>query len=182
MELLLEDDLIAGCLSSLALGPRRQYKNMAVVPLFSPLSDGPEYLTLKEGLERDLATIAEVSLGGSVPRLKVVNRAELPVLLVDGEELIGARQNRVLNTSMLLKEKSETEIPVSCTEQGRWHYTSHHFGHAGHINGFNRSPFAKAAKSSFNPSRSRRSSTSREKSSRLARRISILAEKSANGK
>src|SRR5207249_1949999 len=74
-------------------------------------------------------------LGGSVPRLKVVNRAELPVLLVDGEELIGARQNRVLNTSMLLKEKSETEIPVSCTEQGRWGYASWHFGHSGHIMG-----------------------------------------------
>jgi len=55
------------------------------------------------------------------------------VLLVDGEELVGAKQNRVLNTTVLLAERSETIIPVSCTEQGRWTYASPHFGHSNHI-------------------------------------------------
>jgi len=46
---------------------------------------------------------------------------------LDGEELAGAKQNRILNTTILVKEKSEIIIPVSCTEQGRWSYQTNHF-------------------------------------------------------
>jgi hypothetical protein len=107
-------------LSKLELGPIQQHNNLAVIPLFAPGMEGPEYLTLKQALDARLLTIAEVSQGGSVPELKVINQGDLPVLLLDGEELVGAKQNRILNTTILLKEKSETLIPVSCTESGRW--------------------------------------------------------------
>jgi hypothetical protein len=46
-----------------------------------------------------------------VPELKVINRLAQPVLLSDGEELIGAKQNRVLSTTILLKESSES-VPI----------------------------------------------------------------------
>ena len=84
-------------------------------------------------MEGQLLTVTEVTEGGTVPELKVINRGEKPVLLLDGEELSGAKQNRVLNTTILLKEKSETVIPVSCTEHGRWSYRSSHFEESGHI-------------------------------------------------
>ena len=107
--------------------------NMGVLPLFTSINETPQYLTLKEALEKRLLTITEVSQSGSVPELKVVNKAEIPVLLLDGEELAGAKQNRVLNTTILLKENSETIIPVSCTEQGRWAYASREFEESGNI-------------------------------------------------
>jgi len=100
------------------------FNNMGVIPLFTSINESPQYLTLKEALEKRLLTITEVSQSGSVPELKVVNKAKIPVLLLDGEELAGAKQNRVLNTTILLKENSETIIPVSCTEQGRWAYAT----------------------------------------------------------
>ena len=50
---------------------------------------------------------------GSVPELKLVNRGVLPVLLVDGEELVGARQNRVLNLTILAAPLTTTVIPYS---------------------------------------------------------------------
>ena len=68
-----------------------------------------------------------------MPELLVLNRGSHPVLLIDGEELAGAKQNRVLNVSLLLKELSETRIPVSCTEQDRWSYSSKVFQESGNV-------------------------------------------------
>ena len=63
----------------------------------------------------------------------MINAGDLPVLLLDGEELAGAKQNRVVNTTILLKEHSKTVIPVSCVEQGRWHYASREFQDSGNV-------------------------------------------------
>lgn len=127
------DPIVMNFLSSLRFGELKSYNNMAVFPLFSSVNESPKYVTLREVLQKRLLTITEVSESGSVPELKVVNRAEIPVLLLDGEELAGAKQNRVLNTTILVRENSETIIPVSCTEQGRWAYESREFGDSGNI-------------------------------------------------
>ena len=120
-------------LMELEVGGVLTHKNMSVYPLSCPHNGGPDYLTLKEALERGLFQVTEVSEGGQVPNLKVMNKAEIPVLLIDGEELAGAKQNRVLNTTILVKEKTEVIIPVSCTEHGRWSYESRAFSESGNI-------------------------------------------------
>lgn len=127
------ESIISGYLSKLEFGELQVFNNMAVIPLFTSINGSPKYLTLKEALEKNLLTITEVSQSGSVPELKVLNKVEIPVLLLDGEELAGAKQNRVLKTTILLKENSETIIPVSCTEQGRWAYASRDFVDSGNI-------------------------------------------------
>ena len=116
--------IITTHLSDLHLGSMQSFQNMDVIPIFAIQNGGPEYITLKEALDKDFITITELNQSGSVPELKVINKSAELVLLLDGEELIGAKQNRVLNTSVLLKGNSETIIPVSCTEQGRWSYRS----------------------------------------------------------
>jgi hypothetical protein len=120
-------------LESFEFGELHHFKNMGVIPLLTSMDDSPEYLTLKEALDKQLLTITEVSQAGSVPDLKVINKGEIPVLLLDGEEVVGAKQNRVLNTTILLKAKSETVIPVTCTEQGRWQYTSRELSDSGTV-------------------------------------------------
>ncbi|HXN58255.1 MAG TPA: DUF6569 family protein, partial [Candidatus Angelobacter sp.] len=52
--------------------------------------------------------------------LEVKTSSDLPVLIIDGEILVGLKQNRVLNTTILVPAKSTLKIPVSCVEAGRW--------------------------------------------------------------
>ena len=44
----------------------------------------------------------------------------MPVLILEGDELIGAKQNRTVNSSVLVAAESELVLPVSCVERGRW--------------------------------------------------------------
>ena len=48
-------------LRSFEFGKLHHFKNMGVIPLFTPLDDSPEYFTLKEVLDKQLLTITEVS-------------------------------------------------------------------------------------------------------------------------
>jgi hypothetical protein len=124
------EEAIASFLHNLNLGEPQTYKNMSVFPLLSAGLNGPEYILLKDALDKKVVTITEVSQAGTVPQLKVANSSPSPVLLIDGEELIGAKQNRILNTSILMEGNSEIIVPVSCTERGRWSYRSNSFSHS----------------------------------------------------
>jgi len=49
-----------------------------------------------------------------------------------GEPILSKTENGVVvNATILLKKESETVIPVSCTEQGRWSYVSEEFADSG---------------------------------------------------
>ncbi|MFQ6062376.1 MAG: ARPP-1 family domain-containing protein [Methanosarcinales archaeon] len=114
-------------LDHITLGEPISFKNMTIFPVFNKNGTGFDYLTLDFALQNNLIEILEKDLGGSVPELKVFNKSNHHILLVDGEELIGAKQNRILNTTIIITPYSETIIPVSCVEQSRWSYKSKKF-------------------------------------------------------
>ena len=74
-----------------------------------------------------------MSDSGSVPELAVRNPLDERVLLYDGEELIGAKQNRILNVTVLVEAGSSLPIPVSCVEEGRWSRRTAFFDAAPHF-------------------------------------------------
>jgi hypothetical protein len=100
-------------------GEPRSFSGLTLVPLFSAHRAPFEYVLLATAIETGTAAVEEVG-AGSMPTLRVVNRGAMPVLLVGGEHLVGVKQNRVLNTTILAPEQSALDIPVSCVEQGRW--------------------------------------------------------------
>ncbi len=110
--------------AKLQISTKQSYKNLSMYPLICPDNIELDYLLLDEALAGSVLDIVEVNQGGSVPDLKVVNKAGKMVLLLDGEELVGAKQNRIINTTILIAANSTTTIPVSCVEQGRWSYRS----------------------------------------------------------
>ncbi|MDP9437654.1 MAG: hypothetical protein M3P49_02760, partial [Actinomycetota bacterium] len=88
-------------------------------------SEEEEGMTLLEvALEGGSLRVEEIGESGSVPELRVVNGGCTAVLILEGDELIGAKQNRVVNSSVLVAASSELVLPVSCVERGRWSYRS----------------------------------------------------------
>jgi hypothetical protein len=114
-------------LPDISVGNPTCHGALAAFPLFLNASIGVDYLLSDEAISAGSVTVEEVSEGGSVPHLLVTNKGDSRVLFLEGEELRGAKQNRVLNTSVLIAAHSRAPIPVSCVEQGRWSYRSKHF-------------------------------------------------------
>jgi hypothetical protein len=52
------------------------------------------------------------------------------VLLYEGEELVGAKQNRIVGETLLVGAGSSLKIPAKCVERGRWAHRTQQFAPA----------------------------------------------------
>lgn len=123
--------LVVEMLRRVQIQDPRSVGGLQVFGLKLPDLQPMNYSTLDEAMSRHELEVTEVTEGGSVPTLKVHNKSAHRVFLMAGEHLVGAKQNRVLNTSIMIDRHSEVPIPVSCVEQGRWSYRSRNFGSHG---------------------------------------------------
>jgi hypothetical protein len=114
-------------LSILSIGKPTHHHNLTFFPLFWPETDEPSYTLLSTAIEAGEAVVEEVNESGSVPNLAVTNKCKRPLLIPEGEILIGAKQNRVINVTVLVAAGVKFALPVSCVEAGRWRYQSRHF-------------------------------------------------------
>jgi hypothetical protein len=114
-------------IENLYTGEQIAVDGLRLTPLFVKEEGRLPYLELEEALRQNLVEIKEVSEQGSVPNLQVTNKSLSDVLILDGEELLGAKQNRIVNTTIVVPAHSSVVTPVSCVEQGRWRYTSKEF-------------------------------------------------------
>jgi len=121
------ENLVSEYLEQVKVGRKQSFKNLAVYPLLSTYSVPLDYLTLDEALTGNVLDIVEVDKDGSVSDLKVKNNSAQMILILDGEELVGAKQNRIVNTTILVAANTTLIIPVSCVEHGRWSYESTKF-------------------------------------------------------
>lgn len=109
-------------MSQIDLGRCQSYKNLAIYPVFYRQSGELDYRVLDEALAQESVEITEINEQGSIPELRVHNKGDRHVLMIDGEELLGAKQNRIVNASFLIPPERQLVVPVSCVEQGRWKY------------------------------------------------------------
>ena len=116
--------------NALELGPPQQFDNLSVFPLIGSRADEPSYETLDAALGLGSVRITETSEAGSVPEIRVLNTGGRAVLIVDGEELVGAKQNRTVNLTILVPPQSDLVVPVTCVEAGRWHARTSQFASA----------------------------------------------------
>ncbi len=105
--------------TDIELGEEITVGALSVFPLLGRGSDVPTYLTGPEAFEKELIQVGELD-PPQVPYLQVTNLADLPLLLLEGEMLVGGDQNRTMNVTVLVPPKERTRVPVSCVEAGRW--------------------------------------------------------------
>jgi ARG/rhodanese/phosphatase superfamily protein len=95
----------------------------AVFPLVA--AEAPlEYVSFAEAATRGVK-ITELPGRASVNDLLVVNPLDVAVLLYEGEELLGAQQNRTVDAAVLVPAGATMEVPVSCVERNRWDGSRH---------------------------------------------------------
>jgi hypothetical protein len=137
---------IAHDLESVMVGDPAYFGGLTIFPLSraDSLPPEPDYTLLDEAITRGTARVTEVGEYGSVPELRFENLGDRPVLLLDGEELVGAKQNRVVNVTILAPAKQVIVIPVSCVEALRWRADAPDFQPAKHVM-YSRARAAKAA-------------------------------------
>ena len=65
--------IVRGKMEGIKFGEIQIHKHVAVIPVIGDGDPGPEYLTMKEAMESHLLKVTEVTEGGTVPELKVIN-------------------------------------------------------------------------------------------------------------
>ncbi len=120
-------------INSLKIGDPLAFNQLTIKPIFTGTDFSLPLLTLEEALEQKALEITEKSEGGSVPELLVKNLGNIDVIVLEGEELRGAKQNRIVNTTIIIPAGGEIILPVSCVEQGRWSYVSKSFSSGGNV-------------------------------------------------
>ncbi len=117
---------LAEFLSSLKIEKAQHEEGLSLFPLTGGIESKYDYLTLDEAFDLKALSVKEIG-AGSVPDIAVENNGEKDVFIMDGEELVGAKQNRTVNISMIIPAGKKIKIPVSCVEAGRWQNASETF-------------------------------------------------------
>ena len=94
--------------------------SLRLFPLFGRGPSAPDYVPGPEAGSAGAITVEECGDGAEVPELVLTSMTAVPLLLVEGETVLGVKQNRTLNVSVLCSPHIPTVIPVSCVEAGRW--------------------------------------------------------------
>ena len=104
-------------LDTAAVGAPITRLGVSFFPVYLPGNEPPDIATGDaSGLEVAEMRQEEVNL------LRAANPTRTPILLVEGEHLLGGKQNRVINQTVLIPPGASVEVPVTCVQAERWGY------------------------------------------------------------
>jgi len=115
-------EFVARTVGGVTVGEPQSYGGLTMWPLVGEDTAPARYFTLDEALAQKWAVVTELTAEGVVSEVRVVNDSPYELLVVDGEELAGAKQDRVANVSAFVPHQSACGLPVSGVEAGRWSF------------------------------------------------------------
>jgi hypothetical protein len=120
--------------TSTFLGDLQHVHGLGVVPILTKEVPELQVLeTLESALRVGVARITETSPAGQVPFLLLKNTGDQPIIVLDGEEVVGGKQNRIINTTLVILARTSVKVPVSCIQAGRWQHQRAYFDSAGSV-------------------------------------------------
>jgi hypothetical protein len=120
-------EAIDGWLGQLRLGESRREGRLEIVSLLRDGDGGePGVLLTRQAVESGLLEIVERGQG-VVQELLAWNKGDAPVAVLEGDTLVGCKQNRVVAHSVIVAPGTSVVVPVGCMEHGRWHHESRTF-------------------------------------------------------
>ena len=116
-----------GWLGRLRLGEPRREGALEIVPLLRDGDDPPPGVLLaRQAVESGVLEIVERG-EGVVQELLAWNKGERPVAILEGDTLVGCKQNRVVAHSLIVAAGTRLGVPVGCMERGRWRHETPRF-------------------------------------------------------
>jgi len=97
----------------------RFLRNLIIYPVATDNGGMTAPQTVAEALPTGRASFQELA-PPEVDRVVFDNGGEAPVFMLDGEEITGALQNRIITASLICAPRSREEIDVVCVEENRW--------------------------------------------------------------
>ena len=95
---------------------------LALVPIVATAEVSSEpTLTLDEGMKSRKVIVREVRGEWDVGTVRITNRSRMPLLVLRGEIITGAMQDRVIAESQVILAGATEEVSVRCIEQDRDH-------------------------------------------------------------
>ena len=114
-------------LKKLSLGEPQQLDPYTIYPVcVGEAGPDPSLLLTHQAIGAQVLEILEKG-EGEVQELEAFNRGDAPVVILEGDTLVGCKQNRVVARSVILGRGGKVAIPVGCMEQGRWAWKSGRF-------------------------------------------------------
>ncbi len=106
-------------LDTAKLGEPVFLRNLRVFPIHASSENGLGILSIEEIIAGARGEFTELDTP-DINRILFDNRDDHSVLMLDGEEITGSLQNRIVANSTLVEKHSTRDIPVICAEEGRW--------------------------------------------------------------
>ena len=96
--------------------------NLSVFFLSNEEKKVDDNLCFSEALKKDLVSVNEVNKRGSVRHLKLSNKSNQKILVLESELITGnaLKQDRVVDRTTLIPENTTIMLQVSCCEKNRW--------------------------------------------------------------